>query len=144
MQRDKDHKKLHGIEKDKISTEMYLKTIFLLLEEKNNDLRPVDIVNELSLSKGSVSEMMVKLSSEGLIDYESYGKIKLTVKGLEKAKNVVRKYLMIKKFLLEILKLSPDKVHDEACSLEHSFSDESIAKLNILMKVMEKHSEKIE
>ena len=144
MQRNKDHKKLHGIEKDRISTEMYLKTIFLLHEKNNADIRPVDIVNELDLSKGSVSEMLVKLSGEGLIDYESYGKIRLTTKGVEKAKNVVRKYLVIKKFLLDILKLSPDKVHDEACSLEHSFSDESIAKLNILMKVMEKHSEKVQ
>ena len=135
--------KLHGTQKDKISTEMYLKTIFLLHEKKSQEPRPVDIVNELELSKGSVSEMLKKLSDEKLIKYESYGKIKLTEKGIEKAKNVVRKYLVIKKFLLDILKIDPEKVHDEACNLEHGFSDESIAKLNILMKLFEKHSDKI-
>ncbi len=130
--------RLHGSQKDKISTEMYLKTIFLFQESKKEDPRPVDIVNELELSKGSVSEMMKKLAEEGLIKYESYGKIKLTKKGLESAKNVVRKYLVIKKFLLDILKIDAAKVHDEACNLEHGFSDESIAKLNILMKLFEK------
>ena len=131
-------KKLHGKQKHRISTEMYLKTIFLLKEEKNDDPRPVDIVNGLGLSKGSVSEMIKKLNEENLIEYESYGKIKLTEKGLEKAKNVVRKYLVIKEFLKDVLKITESKIHDEACNLEHAFSDESIAKLNILLKIFKK------
>ena len=130
--------KLHGRQKHRISTEMYLKTIYLLREESKKDPRPVDIVNELELSKGSVSEMLKKIADEGFIEYESYGNIKLTDKGLEKAKNVVRKYLVIKEFLEKVLKISHDKVHDEACNLEHAFSDESIAKLNILLRIFEK------
>ena len=129
--------RLHGIQKEKISTEMYLKTIYLLKEEKKEDPRPVNLVNELGLSKGSVSEMLKKLADEKLIEYESYGRIKLTEKGFEKAKNVVRKYLTIRKFLEDILKIDHDRVHDEACNLEHAFSDQSIAKLNILMRIFE-------
>jgi DtxR family transcriptional regulator, Mn-dependent transcriptional regulator len=131
--------KLHSKQKDKISTEMYLKTIFLL-NEKKNDVKPVDLVNELGLVKGSVSEMIKKLSDQGLINYESYGSITLTKKGLTKAKNVVRKYLTVKRFLRDVIKTSPDKIHDEACNLEHAFSDESIAKLNVLNKLMEQNS----
>ena len=130
--------KLHGRQKHRISTEMYLKTIFLLREKKGEDIRPVDLVNELELSKGTVSEMLRKLSDEDLVSYESYSRVKLTEKGYEKAKNVVRKYLVIKEFLANILKISPEKVHDEACNLEHAFSDESIAKLNILIRLFEK------
>lgn len=133
------HNKLHWEQKDNISTEMYLKTIFLLREEKKADPKPVDIVKELNLSKGSVSEMLKKLDEVGFIEYESYGKIKLSKKGLEKAKNVVRKYLVIKQFLEKVLKIDKAKTHDEACNLEHGFSDESIAKLNILMKIMKKN-----
>ena len=130
--------KLHVEQKHKISTEMYLKIIFLLKEETGEDPKPVDVVKELGISKGSVSEMLKKLVDEGYIQYESYGKITLTDKGLEHAKNVVRKYLVIKHFLKDILKISPETVHDEACNLEHAFADESIAKLNILLKLMEK------
>ncbi len=127
-------KTLHSSQKDKISTEMYLKTIFLL-QEKGIQPKPVDLVNELELSKGSVSEMVKKLTEEGVINYESYGVITLTKKGLQKAKNVVRKYLTVKEFLINVLKTPIDKVHDEACNLEHAFSDSSIAKLNVLNKI---------
>jgi DtxR family transcriptional regulator, Mn-dependent transcriptional regulator len=130
--------KLHGHQKNKISKEMYLKAIFLFKEEYKKDPKPVDIANELQLSKGSVSEQLKNLATEGVINYESYGSITLTEKGLQDAKNVVRKYLTIKKFLTEFLNIKTEKAHDEACNLEHGFSDESIAKLNILMKAMKK------
>ena len=135
---DNHGEKLHTKEKHKISSEMYLKTIFLLKEKNNKDPRPIDTANELEIAKGSVSEMLKKLAEEGDIEYESYGRIKLTEKGFEKAKNVVRKYMVVKKFLSDVLRIEPSKVHAEACNLEHAFSDESIAKLNILMKIMDK------
>ena len=128
------HKGIHSEQKDKISTEMYLKTIFMLKEEKDIDPRPIDLVKELQLSKGSVSEMLKKLDDEKYIHYESYGKITLTLKGLKHARNVMKKYLIIKRFLTDYLRISPKNIHEEACALEHSFSDESIKKLNALLK----------
>jgi DtxR family transcriptional regulator, Mn-dependent transcriptional regulator len=127
-------KTLHSNQKDKISTEMYLKTIFLL-QEQGIKPKPVDLVKELKLSKGSISEMIKKLTDDKLINYESFGNITFTKKGLQKAKNVVRKYLTVKDFLINVLKVPLDKVHDEACNLEHAFSDESIVKLNVLNKL---------
>jgi DtxR family transcriptional regulator, Mn-dependent transcriptional regulator len=130
--------KLHGHQKNKISKEMYLKTIFLFKEEFGKDPKSVDIGKELHLSKGSVSEQLKKLAEEGVISYESYKPITLTEVGLQHAKNVVRKYLTIKQFLTEFLNIDTNKAHEEACNLEHGFSDESIAKLNILMKATKK------
>lgn len=135
--------RLHGEQKHRISTEMYLKTIFLLRQKNEEDTRPIDVAKELDIAKGSVSEMLKKLTEEGVIEYESYGRIKLTEEGTKKAMNVVRKYMVIKNFLEDILNIPHEKVHDEACNLEHAFSDESIAKLNILIKLMKKNSVKI-
>ena len=131
-------KRLHGKQKQRISTEMYLKSIFLLKEKNKLDPRPIDIVNELMLSKGSVSEMLKKLDDEGFLKYESYGKVNLTKKGFEKAKNVIRKYMIVIEFLENVLKIEKKKLHKEACNLEHAFSDESVARLNIVMKLLEK------
>lgn len=125
---------IHPQQKDNISTEMYLKTIFLLREATHQDPRPVDVVKALHLSKGSVSEMLKKLAEEKYIDYHSYGSIALTLKGLKKARNVMRKYLIIKRFLADYLRVAPAHVHGEACALEHAFSDESIKKLEALLK----------
>ena len=125
---------IHTEHKDKISTEMYLKTIFLLREAHHVDPRPVDLVKELHLSKGSVSEMLKKLADEKYIHYESYGTITFTLKGLKKARNVMKKYLIIKRFLADYLRINPSCVHEEACALEHAFSDDSIKKLEALLK----------
>ena len=46
--------------------------------------------------------------------------------------------MVIREFLEDVLKIDDKKVHDEACNLEHAFSDESIARLNILMKFFKK------
>ncbi|MEM4398160.1 MAG: metal-dependent transcriptional regulator [Candidatus Woesearchaeota archaeon] len=123
--------KLHNTQKNKISKEMYLKTIFNFLEQKRL-VKAIDLANELKIKKSSVSEMLKKLLDENLIQIEEKHYIKLTKKGEKEAKNVLRKYVIIKEFLIKILKIKPEKAEIEACELEHAFSDESIAKLNIL------------
>ena len=126
--------KLHRNQKNKISTEMYLKSIFLFKEKNNQDPRPVDIVKDLKLSKGTVSEMLKKLGNKGFVDYASYNKIKLTKKGLEKAETVVERYLIIKQFLTKVLNVPREEAHDEACNLEHAFSDDSVSRLKEIIK----------
>ena len=113
---------------------MYLKTIYLLKQENHEDPRPLAIAQELDIAKGSVSEMLHKLAQEGLIQHESYGKVLLTKKGSAQAQKVLGKYEIIRDFLSNILKVNPKKVHEEACNLEHAFSDESIERLKKLLK----------
>ena len=88
----------HSSQKNKISTEMYLKEIYLYNEKNNSFPKAIDLVKELKFSKGTVSETLKKLESENLISYKAH-EIKLTKKGVMEAKNVVRKYVVIKKFL---------------------------------------------
>ncbi len=127
----------HSSQKSKISTEMYLKEIYLFHDKNKSYPKAVDLVKELKFSKGTVSEMLKKLETLKLITYKDF-EIKLTKKGMMEAKNVVRKYVVIKKFLSDVLKTPDDKIHEEACNLEHAFSDESVAKLNILNKILKK------
>ena len=125
---------LHGSHKEKISKEMYLKTIFLFKQDNDKSPKPVDLVKELELSKSSVSEMLKKLQEDGLVKYESYSSIELTKKGLTYAKRVLSRYLIIKEFLVHHLGVSVKRANEEACDLEHGFSDDSISKLEKYMK----------
>ncbi|MEM3374804.1 MAG: metal-dependent transcriptional regulator [Candidatus Woesearchaeota archaeon] len=127
-------KKFHISQKDKISREMYLKSIYLLLDKKGK-IKAIDLSNYLKIKKSSVSEMLKKLILEKYITINNHF-IKLTKKGEKEAKNVLRKYLIVKDFLINVLKISPEKAEQEACELEHGFSDESIAKLNIFLKTI--------
>ncbi|MCM2325480.1 MAG: metal-dependent transcriptional regulator [Candidatus Woesearchaeota archaeon] len=127
---------MHADQKNKISKEMYLKEIYLL---RDQDPKPMDLIRKMKVSKSSVSEMLKKLAEEGVIRYESFGTITLTDKGIMEAMNVLRKYLVIKKFLKDTLMLPEEQLHEEACNLEHAFSDASIARLNIFNLGKEKH-----
>ena len=85
-------KRLHKNQKERISTDMYLKSILEYELDNGKKSKPIEIVKSLNLTKGSVSEMIKKLEEENYIKYESYGEINLTEKGLKRAKNVKKKY----------------------------------------------------
>jgi len=88
-----------------------------------------ELSEKLRVSPPSVTEMIKKLADEGLITYEPYKGVLLTGKGTARAQKVVRKHRVLERFLHDTLGLKMEKVHDEACRLEHSISDEAAAAL---------------
>ncbi len=76
-----------------------------------------------------MTEMIKKLAEEGLVTYEPYKGVMLTGKGMAKAQRVVRKHRLLERFLRDTLGIGMEKVHDEACRMEHSISDETAAAL---------------
>lgn len=62
------------------SAENYLETI-LILSHNGNQVRSIDIVNELDYSKPSVSVAMKNLRSKGYITTDDNGYITLTENG---------------------------------------------------------------
>lgn len=110
------------------SKEDYLRALYIVEEEKH-ELKSSDVARYLDVSKPSVSEMVRQLSREGLITYKRYSKLRFTPKGLKEAKKLTSRHRLIERFLKDVLKISPRHIHQEAHSLEHAFSDDSIAKL---------------
>tara|TARA_Y100000294_G_C8527965_1_gene325731 strand:+ start:54 stop:452 length:399 start_codon:yes stop_codon:yes gene_type:complete len=114
------------------SEENYLRAIYHLKEE-NKEIRSVELADYLDISKASVSEMLRSLFEKGLIKDPRYKEVELTKKGLNQAINFTNKHRIIERFLQDILKISKNKIHEEAHKLEHTFSEESITKLNSLL-----------
>jgi DtxR family Mn-dependent transcriptional regulator len=77
--------------------------------------------------------MVKRLSDEGLVLYKPYKGVLLTGMGLALAEKVVRKHRLLECFLHDILKLPKKRVHEEACKLEHSISDDAAAALCDIM-----------
>ncbi|HLC96607.1 MAG TPA: metal-dependent transcriptional regulator [Candidatus Nanoarchaeia archaeon] len=124
---------LHTDHRLRLTKEMYLKAI-LQLSQEGNEVRPVDLVNCLGITKGSVSEMLKNLEGDGFLHYQSFKTIKLTPKGTLKAQLVLRKYHIIHSFLEKVLHMKGAKGHDQACNLEHVFSDDAILRLERFLK----------
>jgi DtxR family Mn-dependent transcriptional regulator len=106
------------------STQDYLKVVYGL--SKNGDLvSTTEISQKLAVSPASVTEMLKKLSDEGYIKYSPYHGSALTDKGVKEAQKITRKHRLLENFLSNVLHIGNDKVHLEACQLEHALSDEA-------------------
>lgn len=116
-----------------ISQEDYLTTIFRNLNE-DGEIKPNTLAEKLDISNAAVTDMLRKLSRDGLVNYKKYKSIRLTSEGEQYAKNMLRRHRLWEVFLHRMLGMPWDKVHDEAEKLEHSSSDELI---NLLEEFLE-------
>jgi DtxR family Mn-dependent transcriptional regulator len=105
------------------SVEEYLEAIHAF-NEKDEPAKTTELAERLNVSPPSVTEMVKRLAEDGLVDYEPYKGATLTGKGMAYAERIVRKHRLLERFLVDSLGLKSEKVHDEACRLEHSVSDD--------------------
>jgi DtxR family Mn-dependent transcriptional regulator len=120
--------------------ENYLQTIYSLSEgETKKRVKSIEVAKKLNISRASVSSMIRKLAKEGYIIADKYSKIFFTDFGKESARKIMYKHRIIEVFLTNTLGYKDIlKIHEEAHKLEHSFSDESVKRLDKLMKYPKK------
>lgn len=100
----------------------YLEAIYRL-EQKVSPVATSALAARLERSPASVSEMMRKLAQQELVLYEPYRGVSLTEDGKRTALRLIRRHRLWERFLTDLLGLSWDVVHEEACRLEHAASD---------------------
>jgi DtxR family Mn-dependent transcriptional regulator len=106
------------------SVEDYLKTVYEL-SRNGNAVSTTEISRTLKVAPASVTEMLKKLAEKGYINYSPYHGSTLTTEGLKIAQEMTRKHRLLETFLFKVLKIGKDKVHTEACEMEHALSDEA-------------------
>jgi DtxR family Mn-dependent transcriptional regulator len=105
------------------AVEDYTKAIYTL-EERDGSASTNELAALLDVKPGSVSGMLKKLSSLGLVEHERYRGVRLTEKGRRVALEVIRHHRLLELFLVENLGMTEDEVHAEAEVLEHALSEE--------------------
>ncbi|WP_405294971.1 iron dependent repressor, metal binding and dimerization domain protein [Methanobrevibacter sp.] len=80
---------------------------------------------DLGIAPGSVTQMLKKLEDLGYISYTPYKGATLTEEGMKIARKITRKHRILEKFLLDILKVKEENIHEQACEMEHTLSDEA-------------------
>jgi DtxR family Mn-dependent transcriptional regulator len=98
--------------------EEYLETIYKL-EQDASPVATTALARQLGISPASVSEMAGKLAEQGLVTREPYKGVSLTPAGQVQALAVIRRHRLWERFLTDVLGLSWEQVHEEACRLEH-------------------------
>lgn len=102
---------------------MYLETI-LVLNQKNRNVRSIDIACELDYKKPSVSVAMKNLRENGYILVDADGYITLTEKGKSIAEAMYERHTIISDWLIH-LGVDEATAIDDACRMEHVISESS-------------------
>ncbi len=118
------------------SGEMYLETIYVLLQESAN-VRAIDVGDHMGYSKPSVSRAMGLLKDEGLIKKDEDGFIKLTEAGEILAKRIYERHTVLTEMLIN-LGVDEKTASDDACRIEHYISDTTFNAIKAHMKEMSK------
>lgn len=105
--------------------EEYLECIYRL-QEKEGAARTSSIVKSLGVAPGTVTNTVEHLEEEGFVTHVSYRGVKLTEKGRRIALQVVRRHRLSERLLVDILKMDWNNVHETACRLEHSLTEEML------------------
>ena len=103
--------------------EDYLKAIYVLGQD-GKKVSTSRLAENLECSAASVTNMLQKLASLKLVQYQPYQGVDLTEAGTRVALEVIRHHRLIELYLKEVLGYSWDKVHAEAEELEHVISEE--------------------
>jgi DtxR family Mn-dependent transcriptional regulator len=111
------------------SEENYIKSIYHLQQETGL-VNTNSLAAEMQTRAASVTDMLKKLKTKKLLQYEKYKGFKLNEAGKKAALDVVRKHRLWEFFLVEKLKFDWDKVHSIAEDLEHISSEELIHRLD--------------
>jgi len=104
----------------------YLELMYKLTRH-GKPARTTHIARELDLAPASVTEMLQRLAKRGYVKYKPYKGATLTKKGFLEGRKLARRHRLLERFLHDVLKIGKDKVHDEACRLEHAISPETEA-----------------
>lgn len=113
----------NGLVSDLIdTTEMYLRTIYELVEEGIIPLR-ARIAERLHQSGPTVSQTVARMERDGLVTVEGDRHLELTDEGMRLATRVMRKHRLAERLLTDVIGLPWEEVHEEACRWEHVMSE---------------------
>lgn len=121
------------------SGEMYLETI-LVLGQRKNLVRAVDVATEMQLSKPSVSRALVKLKNDACIIVDENGHIAFTEKGRAIAEKIYERHQVLTDILMAI-GVEREIAAKDACKMEHDISDETFEAMKKHLKKRQKISD---
>ncbi|MBQ9411468.1 MAG: metal-dependent transcriptional regulator [Oscillospiraceae bacterium] len=113
------------------SGEMYLETVYIL-SQRSPSVRGIDVAEYMGYSKPSVSRAIGLLKKAGFVRTDESGSIKLTEAGVEKAKKIYERHVVLAR-LLQNLGVDEATATDDACRMEHYISDTSFAAIKAHM-----------
>jgi DtxR family Mn-dependent transcriptional regulator len=110
------------------ATQEYLESIYWLYES-GIDRTQANLARALRVSQPSASEMLKRLGDDGLVVRDEHKLIQFTDRGREVAERIVARHRTVEAYLVKVMGIPWDEVHEEAHAMEHSISPRLEAKM---------------
>src|SRR6058998_2704589 len=118
------------------TVENYLKAIYHGQSGLPRDQRLLpmgQVASAVGVTPGTATTMVKALAESGLAEYEPYSGVRLTAAGEKLAGLVLRRHRLVEAFLVQVMGMSWDEVHDEAEQLEHAVSERLIDRIDEML-----------
>ena len=117
----------------------YLEQILRLIEEKGY-ARAIDISKNLNISQASVTNMLRRLDTEGLVIHEKYRGTTLTEEGHRIAKAIIDRHEALTRFL-RLFDIAEDTIYKDVEGMEHHISRPTLKVIRAVADALEAHPE---
>jgi len=118
------------------TVENYIKAIYQGQVSLTDGARLVpmgQVAAALGVTPGTATTMVKALAESGLAEYEPYSGVRLSSAGERLAALVLRRHRLVELFLVQVLGMSWDEVHDDAEQLEHVVSERLIERIDEML-----------
>lgn len=113
----------------------YLEQILHLIEAKGY-ARAVDISKNLGISQASVTNMLQRLDSEGLVNHEKYRGTTLTEEGHRIALAIVERHKTLTRFL-RLFDIDEETIYKDVEGMEHHVSRPTLKVISAVIDALE-------
>ncbi len=118
------------------AVEDYLEQILDLINTKGY-ARVIDIASRLDISQASVTNMVQRLDGEGLLKYEKYRGLALTMAGETLALNITHRHKLLTDFL-KLLGINDEVIYHDVEGMEHHISPPTLRGIEALTAQLKK------
>jgi DtxR family Mn-dependent transcriptional regulator len=103
--------------------------ILYVMERDEDEVIAARLAESLEVSPSTVTMTLKRMERDGWISIDHGKDIRLTDKGCEAARSVIRRHMLTEWMLARMLKIPWSRVHAEADQMEHTISDETEAQM---------------
>lgn len=119
------------------TVENYLKAIHQGQSSLAEGVRLVpmgQVAAALGVTPGTATTMVKALAEAGLVEYEPYSGVRLSAAGERLAGLVLRRHRLVELFLVQVMGMKWDEVHEDAEQLEHVVSERLIERIDEMLE----------
>jgi len=128
--------KAKAVPRSSVAVEDYLERILELINTKGY-ARVVDIALSLKISQASVTNMVQRMDSDGLLKYERYRGMVLTASGEALAKSITRRHRILTDFF-RLFGLDEELIYHDVEGMEHHISPPTLNAIESLTAQLRK------